>query len=206
MTDATAAMRQDRAQTLGEEIANSISPGLALLVALIVAPFLVVQGVNHGDAANVVGASVFAASMVLLYSMSMLLPRAAHGARAAGPLGLDVVWPGVSDGAGRYSGQVVCGHPLATAVHRVVPGDDLGCLDRHQTHVATHARLGTVLVGGRWSRVHVERGLFCAGRACEVDLIWSGICLWRRALPAMASRCFITLFEHASHLLSATKI
>ena len=56
MTDATAAMRQDRAQTLGEEIANSISHGLALLAALIAAPFLVVRAVKLGDAANVVGA------------------------------------------------------------------------------------------------------------------------------------------------------
>ena len=61
-------MRQDRAQTLGEQIANCISHGLALLAALIAASFLVFQAVKHGDAANVVGVSVFAASLVLLYS------------------------------------------------------------------------------------------------------------------------------------------
>lgn len=72
MADAAAVMHPDRAQTLGEEVANSISHGLALLAALIAAPFFIVQAVKHGDAANVVGASVFAASMVLLYSTFML--------------------------------------------------------------------------------------------------------------------------------------
>ena len=69
---AVLAPHQDRPQTLGEEIANIISHGLALLAALIAAPLLIVQAVKHGDAANVVGASVFAASMVLLYCTSML--------------------------------------------------------------------------------------------------------------------------------------
>ena len=72
MTDASAAMCQDRPQTLGEEIANSISRGLALLAGLVVAPFLIAHAVKHGDEADVVGAGVFAASMVLLYSTSML--------------------------------------------------------------------------------------------------------------------------------------
>ena len=72
MTDATAAMLQDQTQTLGGESANSISHGLALLAGLIAALFLVVQAVKHGDAANVVGTCVFAASMVLPHSISML--------------------------------------------------------------------------------------------------------------------------------------
>ena len=63
---------QERQQTLGEEIANSISHGLALLAALIAAPFLIVSSAHHGDLLNVVGASVFAATMVVLYSTSML--------------------------------------------------------------------------------------------------------------------------------------
>lgn len=63
---------QDRQQTLGEEIANSISHGLALLAALIAAPFLIVSAARHGDTLNVIGASVFAVTMVVLYSTSML--------------------------------------------------------------------------------------------------------------------------------------
>jgi hemolysin III len=62
----------ERPQSLGEEIANSISHGLALLAALIAAPFLIGAAVQRGDAAGIVGASVFAATMVLLYTMSML--------------------------------------------------------------------------------------------------------------------------------------
>jgi hemolysin III len=67
-----AALPQARQQSLGEEIANSISHGLALLAALVAAPFLVVGAVQYGDAANIVGASIFAATMVLLYAISML--------------------------------------------------------------------------------------------------------------------------------------
>ena len=63
---------QERQQTLGEEIANSISHGLALLAALIAAPFLIVSAVRHGDMLNVMAASVFAATMVVLYGISML--------------------------------------------------------------------------------------------------------------------------------------
>ena len=59
-------------QSLGEEIANSISHGLALLAALIAVPFLIVSAVRHGDLLNVIGASVFSATMVVLYSTSML--------------------------------------------------------------------------------------------------------------------------------------
>ena len=68
----TVAVLPDRPQSLGEEIANSISHGLALLAALVAAPFLVVSAVRHGDALNIVGACVFAATMVLLYAASML--------------------------------------------------------------------------------------------------------------------------------------
>lgn len=61
----------ERPQTLGEEIANSVSHGLALLAALIAAPILLVA-VSPQSAANIVGAAVFAATMVLLYFTSTL--------------------------------------------------------------------------------------------------------------------------------------
>jgi hemolysin III len=60
-----------RPQTLGEEIANSVSHGVALLAAIVGAPFLIIAARDFG-AANVVGASVFAATMVLLYLTSTL--------------------------------------------------------------------------------------------------------------------------------------
>ena len=62
----------DRPQSIGEEIANSISHGLALLLAVAAAPILIVSAVRSSDAAGIVGASVFAATMVILYATSML--------------------------------------------------------------------------------------------------------------------------------------
>jgi hemolysin III len=60
-----------RAQSLGEEIANSISHGTGFLAALIAIPVLVVGAARHGAAA-IVGASVFGATMALLYLTSTL--------------------------------------------------------------------------------------------------------------------------------------
>jgi hemolysin III len=59
-----------RSQTLGEEIINSVTHGVGLLLALSVMPFLITAAVRRGDAANVVGASVFGATLVLLYLAS----------------------------------------------------------------------------------------------------------------------------------------
>ena len=61
----------DRPQTLGEEIANSVSHGVALLVAIVAMPFLVAAA-RHFSAAALIGAIVFAATMVLLYLTSTL--------------------------------------------------------------------------------------------------------------------------------------
>lgn len=59
-------------QSLGEEIANSVSHGVAFLAALVAAPFLIVAAVQRGGAAGVVGASVFVGTMLLLYLVSTL--------------------------------------------------------------------------------------------------------------------------------------
>jgi len=61
----------DRPQSPNEEIANSVSHGAALLAAIVAVPVLVIQASPLG-AAHVVGASVFAATMVLLYLTSTL--------------------------------------------------------------------------------------------------------------------------------------
>ena len=68
----------EREQSRGEEIANSISHGVGLVAALAATPFLIAHAVRLGDAGFIVGASVFAATMVLLYLASTLyhaLPR-----------------------------------------------------------------------------------------------------------------------------------
>jgi len=61
-----------RPQSQGEEIANSISHGLALVAALVGTPYLILQAARHGDTRFVVGASIFAATMILLYLSSTL--------------------------------------------------------------------------------------------------------------------------------------
>jgi hemolysin III len=69
---------RERTQSLGEEIANSISHGVGLLAAVAAAPILVFAAIQRGGAAGILGASVFAATMVLLYLASTLyhaLPR-----------------------------------------------------------------------------------------------------------------------------------
>lgn len=64
-------MTEERPQTLGEEIANSVSHGVALLAALVGAPFLLVSA-SELSVTNIVGAAVFAATMILLYLTSTL--------------------------------------------------------------------------------------------------------------------------------------
>lgn len=61
-----------RQQSQGEEIANSISHGLALLATLIGAPYLLIHAARHEDDWFVIGASIFAATMVFLYLSSTL--------------------------------------------------------------------------------------------------------------------------------------
>jgi len=61
-----------RVQSLGEELANSLSHGGALLAAIAALPVLVVSAVDRGDATNVVAAAIFGTTMVLLYLSSTL--------------------------------------------------------------------------------------------------------------------------------------
>jgi hemolysin III len=69
---------REHAQSLGEEIANSVSHGAGLLAAAVAAPVLVLSAIRQDGVARIVGASVFAVNMVLLYLTSTLyhaLPR-----------------------------------------------------------------------------------------------------------------------------------
>jgi len=68
----------ERRPSRGEEIANSVSHAVGLVAALAAAPYLVVHAVRRGGTGAIVGTSVFAATMVLLYLASTLyhaLPR-----------------------------------------------------------------------------------------------------------------------------------
>lgn len=63
-------LRSRRKQSPAEEIANSISHGAGFVAALIGIPFLIGSAVRRGDAAFVAGASIFCATIVLLYLVS----------------------------------------------------------------------------------------------------------------------------------------
>jgi hemolysin III len=63
-----------------EEIANSISHGLALVLALVAVPVLVLSAMRAGDVRFLIGVSVFGATMVLLYLASTLYHSTTHEA------------------------------------------------------------------------------------------------------------------------------
>jgi len=68
---------EERFQSPGEEIANSVSSGVALLAILCGIPFLCGSAIHHGPL-SLTGVIVFAISMVLLYLASTIyhaLPR-----------------------------------------------------------------------------------------------------------------------------------
>lgn len=67
-----------RLQSLGEEIANSVSHGLALLAAIGAVPFLMAAARDLSTASRI-GAIVFAVTMVLLYFTSMLYHALPNG-------------------------------------------------------------------------------------------------------------------------------
>jgi hemolysin III len=69
---APTAARAVRGQSLGEEIANAVSHGLGFLLAIASLPILVYHAAQRGTAVNVVAASVFAGTMILLYLISAL--------------------------------------------------------------------------------------------------------------------------------------
>ncbi|HEX7770930.1 MAG TPA: hemolysin III family protein [Pyrinomonadaceae bacterium] len=63
-----------------EEVANSISHGLGLLLALVAVPILVLAAIEIGNVRFLVGVSVFGGTMVLLYLASTLYHSISHEA------------------------------------------------------------------------------------------------------------------------------
>jgi hemolysin III len=61
-----------RGQSKGEELANSISHGVGLIAVIAGIPFLILHAVRDGEARSIVGVSIFAVTMVLLYLGSTL--------------------------------------------------------------------------------------------------------------------------------------
>ena len=61
-----------RAQSRGEEIANSLSHGLGLVAAFIGIPVLIVRAARQGDAAFIAACGLFSMAIVLMYLASTL--------------------------------------------------------------------------------------------------------------------------------------
>jgi hemolysin III len=61
-----------RRQSTGEEIANSVSHGIGLIAGTLAAPVLIFAAVRRGDPPFIVGASIFTATIILMYLSSTL--------------------------------------------------------------------------------------------------------------------------------------
>jgi hemolysin III len=64
--------------SVGEEIANSLSHGAGLVLAIAATPILIITATRYGTAWNTVGVSVFAVSMISLYLASTLYHALTH--------------------------------------------------------------------------------------------------------------------------------
>ena len=64
-------LNRRRLQTVGEEIANSISHGVGTLAAIAITPFLIIRATPHGAGA-ITGAAIFGVSMIVLYASSAI--------------------------------------------------------------------------------------------------------------------------------------
>jgi hemolysin III len=69
---------RERRLSLGEEIANSVTHGVALLASLAALPILIVVTVSRHDAWQVVGGTIFGATLVMLYAASTLYHALPH--------------------------------------------------------------------------------------------------------------------------------
>jgi hemolysin III len=61
-----------RQQSRGEELANAVSHGVALLVAIVATPVLIISAVRAGEVSAVIGASIFGGTMLMLYLASTI--------------------------------------------------------------------------------------------------------------------------------------
>jgi hemolysin III len=69
-----------RNQSIGEEIANSVSHGVGTLAAISVTPLLIIKAIPLGAAA-ITGAAIFGVTMILLYISSTLYHAFPHRTR-----------------------------------------------------------------------------------------------------------------------------
>ncbi len=65
-------LQKDRTQSLGEEIANAVSHGVGTLLAIAACVIVIVRAAINSTAIGVVSASIYGASLILLYTFSSL--------------------------------------------------------------------------------------------------------------------------------------
>ena len=70
-----------RVQSIGEEIANAVSHGMGFLAAAAATPWLIMSAMRNGSTSYVVGVSIFAVTMMLMY-MTSTLYHSLPGSRA----------------------------------------------------------------------------------------------------------------------------
>ena len=70
-----------REQTTAEELANSLTHGVGVVLTLVVAPMLIIAAARSGDVWRIVSAVVYAITLLLLFTSSVLY----HALRARGP-------------------------------------------------------------------------------------------------------------------------
>ena len=63
-------MKESSLRPLSEELANTLSHGLGLILSLVGVPALVVLAARYGDAWHVISCSVYGATLVVLYGAS----------------------------------------------------------------------------------------------------------------------------------------
>jgi len=63
---------QERDQSRGEEIANSISHGAGLIASIVATPFLILHAAHLGLTGYLIGCIIFAVTMIALYLVSTL--------------------------------------------------------------------------------------------------------------------------------------
>jgi hemolysin III len=73
-------MENPRPLSGSEEIANGISHGIGLVLAIVAVPILVLSAIRAGSAQFIFGVSVFGGTMVLLYLASTLYHSLSHEA------------------------------------------------------------------------------------------------------------------------------
>jgi hemolysin III len=71
-------MNVPRIVSVREEVANAVTHGIGLVASLVGMPVLVLSALNHGERAAVIGASVFGATLIALYTASTMYHAVSH--------------------------------------------------------------------------------------------------------------------------------